>query len=87
MSVSGLILCDECSSLNRVLINEMNEILKYQNNVDDFASIFQDHEWTVANGSLDCHLFYKDLLKLIGTGQCQTGQVNNINYNFTIPPY
>ena len=70
MSVSGLILCDECSSVNRVLINEMNEILKYQNNVDDFASIFQDHEWTVASGSLDCHLLYKDLLKLIGTGQC-----------------
>ena len=75
MSVSGLILCDECSSVNRVLINEMNEILKYQNNVDDFASIFQDHEWTVANGSLDCHLFYKDLLKLIEQGNVKLAKL------------
>ena len=46
----------------------MNEILKYQCNINGFTFIFQDHGWTFANGSLDCSLFYKDLLHLIEQG-------------------
>ena len=33
-----------------------------------FTFIFQDHGWTFFNGSLDCSLFYKDLLHLIEQG-------------------
>ena len=46
----------------------MNEILKYQCNINGFTFIFQDHGWTLASGSLDCSLFYKDLLHLIEQG-------------------
>ena len=55
-------------SVNMGLINEVNEILKYQCNINGFTFIFQDHGWTFANGSLDCSLFYKDLLHLIEQG-------------------
>ena len=68
VSVCRLIPLDECWSVNRVLINKVNEILKYQCNINGFAFIFQDHGWTFANGSLDCSLFYKDLLHLIEQG-------------------
>ena len=46
----------------------MNEILKYQCNINGFTFIFQDHGWTFANGSLGCSLFHKDLLQLIEQG-------------------
>ena len=67
VSVCGLIPC-ESWSVNRRLVNEVNEILKYQCNINGFTFIFQDHGWTFANGSLDCSLFYKDLLHLIEQG-------------------
>ena len=65
VSICGLIQSDECWLVNRVLINEVNEILKYQCNINGFAFIFQDHGWTFANHSLDCSLFYKALFHLI----------------------
>ena len=65
VSVCGLILHDECWMVNRVIINEVNEILKHQCNNNGFAFIFQDHGCTFTNGSLNCSLFYKDLLHLI----------------------
>ena len=58
VSICGLIPCDEDWSVNRVLINEVNEILKHQCNINGFAFIFQDHGWTFVNGSLDCSLFF-----------------------------
>ena len=68
VSVCGLIPHDESWSVNRGLINEVNEILKYQCNINGFTFIFQDQGWTFVNGSLDCSLFYKDLLHLIEQG-------------------
>ena len=65
VSACCLILPDECWSVNSVLINEVNEILNHQCNINGFDFIFQDHGWTFTNGSLDCSLFYKDLLHLI----------------------
>ena len=65
VSVCGLIPRDESWSVNRGLINEANEILKYQCNINNFTFIFQDHKWTFVNGSLDFSLFYKDLLHLL----------------------
>ena len=68
VSVCGLISRDRSWSVSKGLINEVNEILKYQCNINGFTFIFQDHGWTFANGSLDCSLFYKDLLHLIEQG-------------------
>ena len=93
VSAYGLIPRDECLSVNRVLINEVNEILKHQCNINGFAFIFQDHGWTFANDSLDCYLFYKDLLLLIEQGNVKlaksisltiSSQYNHINLCSTI---
>ena len=77
VSVCSLIPCDECWSVNKVIINEVNKILKHQCNINDFAVIFQDHGQTFANGSLDCSLFYKNLLHLIKQGNVK--QVKSIS--------
>ena len=93
VSVVYLIPRDECWSANRVLLNGVNEILKHQCNMNGFAFIFQDHGWTFANGSLDCYLFYKDLLLLIEQGNVKlaksisltiSSQYNHINLCSTI---
>ena len=43
VSICSLIPRDECWSVNRGLINEVNEILKYLCNINGFTFIFQDH--------------------------------------------
>ena len=68
VSVCDLILPDKSWLVNRGLINEVNEILKYQCNINGFTFIFQGHGWTFANSPLDCSLFYEDLLHLIEQG-------------------
>ena len=57
----NIILCvliprDDCWSFNRLLINKLNDILKYECHKNGFV---QDYGWTLPNGSLDCYLFYK----------------------------
>ena len=64
VSVCGLILRERWPG-NMVLINEMNEILKYQCNINGFKFIFQYPEQTLPYNSLDCTLSYKDLLHLM----------------------
>ena len=68
VSVCGLIPRDECRSVNRVLINKVNEILKYQCNINGFAFTFQDHGWTFPSSSFDWSLFYEDMLHLTKQG-------------------
>ena len=68
VSVCGLIPRDESWLVNTGLINEVNEILKYQCNINGFTFILQDHGWAFANCSLDYSLFYKDLIHLIEQG-------------------
>lgn len=82
VSACGLISPDECWSVNSALINEVNKILKYQRKINDFVFVFQDHEYTLTNDSLDGSLFYKDLIHLI-----EQGQVNNSKFNSRIQSY
>ena len=84
VSVCGLIPREECWSVNRVLINEENEILKYQCNIDCFTFIFQGHWWTFTNDSLDCSLFYKDLLHLIVQGHVKLAKSITLTIMSTI---
>ena len=92
VSICSLIPRDECWSVNTVLINKVNEILKHQCNINGFAFIFQDHGRTFANGSLGCSLFYKDMLHLIEKGNVKlaksitlsiTSRYNHINLSST----
>ena len=89
--ICGLIPRDECSSINRLLINRVNDILKYECHKNGFVFIVQDHGWTLPNGSLDCSLFYKDSLHLVEQGNVTlaksivptlTAQNNQINFSF-----
>ena len=66
--ICGLIPHDECWSINRLLTNRVNDILKYECHKNGFVFIVQDHEWTLLNGFLDCSLFYKDSLHLVQQG-------------------
>ena len=87
--ICGLIPRDECWSVNRLLINKVNDILKYECHKNGFVFIVQDHEWTLPNGSFDCSLFYKDSLNLVEQGNFKlaksvvstlTSQNNQINF-------
>ena len=88
-----LILCDECWSVNRLLINKVNDILKYEYHKNGFVFIVQDHRWTLPNGFLDCSLFYEDSLHLVEQENIKlvksilsmlTAQNNQINFSFKI---
>ena len=95
--IRGLIPRDECWSINRLLINRVNDILKYECHKNGFVFIVQDHGWTLPNGSLDRSLFYKDRsLHLVEQGNvtlakltvsrltAQNNQINQINFSFKI---
>ena len=88
--IFSLIPRDECWSVNRLLINKVNDILKYECHKNGFVFIVQDHGWTLLNGSLDCFLFYKDSLHLVEQGNVKlaksivstlTPQINQINFH------
>ena len=81
VSVCGLIPRDESWLVNRGLINKMSEILKYQCSINSFTFIVQDHGWTFANDSLDCSLFYKDLLHLIEQGNIKLAKSITLTIN------
>ena len=49
--------CDKCWSINTLLINKVEDILKYDCHKNGCAFVVQDHGWTLTNGSLDCFLF------------------------------
>ena len=66
--ICGLIPRDECWSVNRLLINKVNDILKYESQKNGFVFIVQDNGLNLPNGSLNCFLFYKDSLHLVEEG-------------------
>ena len=79
--------------VNRLLINKVNDILKYECHKNGFVFIVQNHGWILPNGSLDCSLFYKDSPHLVEQGNVKlaksivsmlTAQNNQINFSFRI---
>ena len=73
--ICSLIPRDECWSINRLLINKVNYILKYECHKNGFVFIVRDHGWTLTNGSLECSLFYKDSLHLIEQGNVKLAKL------------
>ena len=59
---------DECYSVNRMLIKEINAILKCKCALNSFNFIEQEQGWTDNNDMLDPSLFYHDKLHLIQKG-------------------
>ena len=59
---------DECYSVNRMLIKEINTILKCKCAFHSFDFIEQEQGWIDNNDTLDPSLFYHDKLHLIQKG-------------------
>ena len=60
-----MILRDESWYVNRVLIKDVNRILKYLYLKHDFSFIDQSNCWILSNGDLDSSLFFRDPRHLI----------------------
>ena len=72
--ICGLLPRDESFSINRLIINEVNDLLKYKCFVKSFHFINLDNGWTLDNGTLDFSLFYSDALHLVEKGNLKLGK-------------
>ena len=52
-------------SINRVIIDEINNLLSFKCSVNNFNFIDQSNGWILDNGTLDFSLFYSDGLHLV----------------------
>ena len=68
IAIGGILPRDASSSINRVLIKEVNEILKEKCSRLFFIYISYDSCWTVANGSLNPDLFFLNNVHLVEQG-------------------
>ena len=87
--VCGLLPCDESFSINRLIINEVNDLLKYKCFVKSFHFINLNNGWTLNNGTLDFSLFYSDALHLVEKGNLKLGKsiLKAIDSNSNANPY
>ena len=87
--ICGLLPCDESFSINRLIINEVNDLLKYKCFVKSFHFINLNNGWTLNNGTLDFLLFYSDALHLVEKGNLKLGKsiLKAIDSNSNANPY
>ena len=72
--ICGLLPCDECFSINRVIIGEINNLLSFKCSVNRFKFIDQSNRWTLNNDTLDFLLIYSDDLHLVEKGNLELGK-------------
>ena len=72
--ICGLLPRDEYVSVNRVIIDEINDLLSFKCSVNNFHFIDQSKGWTLDNGTLDFSLFYSDGLHLVQKGNLKLGK-------------
>ena len=72
--ICGLLPRDEYVSINRVIIDEMNDLLSFKYSVNDFHFVDQSKGWALHNGTLDFSLFYSDDLHLVQKGNLKLGK-------------
>ena len=87
--ICGLLPRDESFSINRLIINEVNDLLKSKRFVKSFHFINLNNGWTLNNGTLDFSLFYSDALHLVEKGNLKLGKsiLNPIDSNSNANPY
>ena len=80
---------DESFSINGLIINEVNDLLKSKCLVKSFHFINQNNGWTLNNGTLDFSLFYSDALHLVEKGNLKLGKsiLKAIDSNSNANPY
>ena len=59
--------------LNRVIIDEINDLPSFKCSVNNFHFINQSNRWTLNNGALDFLPFYSDDPYLVGKGNLKLG--------------
>ena len=69
--ISGILLRDECWSVNRIVISEVNDILADKCSLHGFCFIDQKCGWTRENGMLNPNLHFKDNVLLIDQGNAK----------------
>ena len=72
--ICGILPRDESFSINRLFINEVNDLFKSKCLVKSFYFINQSKGWTLNNGTLDFLLFYSDGLHLVEKGNLKLGK-------------
>ena len=72
--ICGILPRDESFSINRLILNEVNDLLKSKCAVKSFHFIDQNNGWTLNNGALDFSLFYSDGLHLVEEGNLKLGK-------------
>ena len=87
--ICGLLPRDESFSINRLIINEVNDLLKSKCLVKSFHFINQNNGWTLNNGKLEFSLFYSDALHLVEKGNLKLGKsiLKAIDSNSNANPY
>ena len=70
----GLVPRDEYISINRVIADEINDVLSFKCFVNNFHFIDQSKGWTLDNDALDFSLFYSDGLDLVQKGNLKLGK-------------
>ena len=87
--ICGLLPRDESFSINRLIINEVNDLLKYKCFVKRFHFINLNNGWTLNNGTLDFSLFYSDALHLVEKGNLKLGKsiLKAVDSNSNANPY
>ena len=72
--ICGLLPRDECFSVKRVIIDEINDLLSFKCSVNNFHFIDQCNRWTLNNGALYFSLIYSDGLHLVEKGNLEIGK-------------
>ena len=72
--ICGILPCDESFSINRLIINEVNDHLKFKCFVKSFHFINLNNGWTLNNGTLGFLLFYSDALHLVEKRNLKLGK-------------
>ena len=81
--------CDGSCSINRLIINEVNDLLESKCLVKSFHFINQNNGCTLNNGALDFSLFFSDGLHLVEKGNLKLGKsiLKVIDSNSNANPY
>ena len=74
MIICGILPCDESFSINRLIIDEVNDLFKSKCLVKGFHFINQNNGWTLNNVTIDFSLFYSDGLYFVEKGNLKLGK-------------
>ena len=72
--ICGLLPREESFSINRLIINEVDNLLKSKYLVKSFHFINLNNGWTLNNGTLDFPLFSSDALQSVEKGNLKLGK-------------